>query len=142
MSNVALTCKGGVYTGSTKALADNASDGSPCIPTYIAAVTGDAAGSSLSSSSTTIAFKYTVTQIAKTEAKAAARLKEVDDGIAKFWTSLSYKFQDSGADKREIIGKNTPVTVDTAAKTAAQTAAGATAMSCMAAIVLGAAALF
>jgi len=131
-------CKGGVYTGSTGALVDNASDGFTCIPNYIAGFTGDAAGSSLSSSSTTITTKYTFTEKAKTEAEAAARLKEVDDGTPKFWTSLSYKFQDSGADKREIIGKNTPVTVDTAAKTAA----GATAMSCMAAIVLGAAALF
>ncbi len=49
-----LTCKGGIYTGSTGALAENASSGSTCIPTYLKAFTGIAEGSSYSSSSTTI----------------------------------------------------------------------------------------
>ncbi len=55
---------------------------------------------------------------------------------------MAYKFQDGGTDKREILGKVAPTTVDTIATNANATPTGATAMNCLAAIALSAAALF
>ena len=57
--------------------------------------------------------------------------------------SVAYKFQDSGTDKREVLSKDYKTTVDASVTPADDTTPnGATAMNCLAAIALGAAALF